>query len=260
MPPGWPSRRRRASLSPEGPARSLIGRLTTTARHCSVNLEASPMPARRGAGEARARFSELLDAAERGDTTIILRRGKPVAAVAPIAECFPKRRSLLPLYGSGRGLCGEHDPRAARGGGARMDGVPEGALLLIDSAPIIYVLDGHAEFGPCFRAFFEAQERAGARLAVTMITIAEVLGGPLRDRDKARLSATGRSSSSGGSSGSTSTSPKARRGCARHTGWSSSTRSRRQAPSPSTPTPWSRMTATSRGFPRCASFHEGEGL
>jgi len=63
------------------------------------------MPARRGAEEARARFSELLDAAERGDTTIILRRGKPVAAVAPIAECFPKQRSLLPLYGSGRGLC-----------------------------------------------------------------------------------------------------------------------------------------------------------
>jgi prevent-host-death family protein len=40
---------------------------------------------RKGAEEARNRLPELLDAAEHGETTIITRHGRPVAALVPIA-------------------------------------------------------------------------------------------------------------------------------------------------------------------------------
>ena len=36
--------------------------------------------------ETRREFSRLLDAAERGDVTVITRRGRPVAALMPIHE------------------------------------------------------------------------------------------------------------------------------------------------------------------------------
>jgi prevent-host-death family protein len=36
-----------------------------------------------GVFEARNRFSELIDAAERGEETMVLRRGKPVARIVP---------------------------------------------------------------------------------------------------------------------------------------------------------------------------------
>lgn len=37
-----------------------------------------------GVFEARNRFSELIDAAERGEETMVLRRGKPVARIVPV--------------------------------------------------------------------------------------------------------------------------------------------------------------------------------
>jgi prevent-host-death family protein len=40
---------------------------------------------RKGAEEARNRLPELLDAAEKGHSTIITRRGRPVAVLAPVA-------------------------------------------------------------------------------------------------------------------------------------------------------------------------------
>ena len=55
--------------------------------------------------------------------------------------------------------------------------LPEQALLLIDSAPIIYFLEGHPKFGPRFRPLFEAHAAGRLRFAVTTITIAEVLTG-----------------------------------------------------------------------------------
>ncbi len=36
--------------------------------------------------DAKARLSELVKAAEHGETTIVTRHGKPVARVAPLAE------------------------------------------------------------------------------------------------------------------------------------------------------------------------------
>src|SRR3954454_4618235 len=60
-----------------------------------------------------------------------------------------------------------------------LDDLPEQALLLIDSAPIIYVLEGHPKFGTRFKPIFEAHAAGNVRFAVTTITIAEVLTGPL---------------------------------------------------------------------------------
>jgi predicted nucleic acid-binding protein len=58
--------------------------------------------------------------------------------------------------------------------------LPERALLLMDSAPIIYVLEAHPKLGPRFQPLFEAHAVGRVRFAVTTMTIAEVLTGPLK--------------------------------------------------------------------------------
>ena len=63
--------------------------------------------------------------------------------------------------------------------------LPEDALVLLDSAPIIYFLEGHAKFGPRFKPLFAAHAAGHFRFAVTTSTIAEVLTGPLRSGDDA---------------------------------------------------------------------------
>jgi len=71
---------------------------------------------RKGAEEARSQLPDLLDAAERGETTIITRHGRPVAAIMPIAayDAASRQQSLLPLAGSGRGLWGKDSARTLR--------------------------------------------------------------------------------------------------------------------------------------------------
>ncbi|MDP1533302.1 MAG: PIN domain-containing protein, partial [Rubrivivax sp.] len=64
-------------------------------------------------------------------------------------------------------------------------GLPENALVLLDSAPIIYFLEGHPKLGPRFTPLFEAHGTGRLRFAVTTITIAEVLTGPLQAGDDA---------------------------------------------------------------------------
>jgi predicted nucleic acid-binding protein len=59
----------------------------------------------------------------------------------------------------------------------------EEALLLIDSPPIIYALEDHPQFGPRFAPLFAAHAAGQLRFAVTAITVAEVLAGPLRAGD-----------------------------------------------------------------------------
>ena len=63
---------------------------------------------RKGAEEARKQLPDLLDAAENGETTIITRHGRPVAAIVPIdAQALaPRQQSLLSLAGTGRGMWG----------------------------------------------------------------------------------------------------------------------------------------------------------
>ncbi len=65
-----------------------------------------------------------------------------------------------------------------------LEGLAQNALLLVDSAPIIYVLEDHPEFASVFRPVFEAHDEGLLRLAVTTMTLAEVLTGPLGARDE----------------------------------------------------------------------------
>jgi predicted nucleic acid-binding protein len=65
------------------------------------------------------------------------------------------------------------------------DDLPEQALLLLDTAPIIYVLENHPRLAPRFKPLFEAQAAGRLRFAVTTITVAEVLTGPLQAGDEA---------------------------------------------------------------------------
>jgi prevent-host-death family protein len=71
---------------------------------------------RKGAEEARNRLPQLLNATERGETTIITRHGRPIAALVPIAACGASlgQRPLLPEAGSGRGLWGKESTRTIR--------------------------------------------------------------------------------------------------------------------------------------------------
>jgi predicted nucleic acid-binding protein len=63
--------------------------------------------------------------------------------------------------------------------------LPDGSLVLVDSAPIIYVLENSSRFAARFRPLFERQDAGTIFLAVTTITIAEVLTGPLKAQEEA---------------------------------------------------------------------------
>jgi predicted nucleic acid-binding protein len=62
---------------------------------------------------------------------------------------------------------------------------PNGALLLVDSAPIIYTLEANARFAERFAPMFQRHAQGELALAVTTITIAEVLTGPLKAGEEA---------------------------------------------------------------------------
>jgi len=71
---------------------------------------------RKGAEEARNQLPDLLEAAEKGESTIITRHGRPVAALVPI-EMYgstAQQQPLMPLRGSGRGLWGKDSRRTLR--------------------------------------------------------------------------------------------------------------------------------------------------
>lgn len=63
--------------------------------------------------------------------------------------------------------------------------LPDDALVLIDTAPIIYVLEDNRRFAPRFKPLFEAHAAGRLRFALTTITITEVLTGPLQSGDDA---------------------------------------------------------------------------
>ena len=62
---------------------------------------------------------------------------------------------------------------------------PAGALLLVDSAPIIYTLEANRKFAARFAPLFERHANGEIALAVSTVTIAEVLTGPLRAGEEA---------------------------------------------------------------------------
>ncbi len=74
-------------------------------------------PASIGSEDARKDLPLLLQAAERGRSTVITRHGQPVAALVPMAQyqqLARPQRSLLELAGTGKGLWGPDVRRAIR--------------------------------------------------------------------------------------------------------------------------------------------------
>lgn len=61
----------------------------------------------------------------------------------------------------------------------------DGALVLVDSAPIIYTLEAHAKFAARFAPLFQRHTDGEIFFAVTTVTIAEVLTGPLKAGEEA---------------------------------------------------------------------------
>lgn len=61
-----------------------------------------------------------------------------------------------------------------------IEDLPEQALVLLDSAPVIYFLEGHPKLGARFAPLFEAQAAGRILFAATTVTLCEVLTGPLK--------------------------------------------------------------------------------
>jgi predicted nucleic acid-binding protein len=59
-------------------------------------------------------------------------------------------------------------------------GLTHGATVVVDSAPLIYVLDEHPQFATLFVGLFEAAEAGDLQIAISTITLAEVLTGPYK--------------------------------------------------------------------------------
>jgi prevent-host-death family protein len=71
---------------------------------------------RKGAEEARNRLPELLEAAEKGRSTVITRHRRPVAVLVPMAAYGAAigQQPLTPWQGSGRRLWGKDSVRTLR--------------------------------------------------------------------------------------------------------------------------------------------------
>lgn len=63
--------------------------------------------------------------------------------------------------------------------------IPDGSLLLVDTAPITYVLESHSSLAARFAPLFERQEQGRVALAVSTVTLAEVLAGPFAAGEEA---------------------------------------------------------------------------
>jgi len=66
-----------------------------------------------------------------------------------------------------------------------LSALPRGALVLVDAAPIIYVLEAHPSLAARFLPLFERQASGEIAFAVATTTIAEVLTGPLSAGEEA---------------------------------------------------------------------------
>jgi predicted nucleic acid-binding protein len=59
-------------------------------------------------------------------------------------------------------------------------GLPQGAMVMVDTAPFIYVLESHPQFADQFVGLFEAAAAGDLTIALSTITLAEVLTGPFK--------------------------------------------------------------------------------
>lgn len=58
--------------------------------------------------------------------------------------------------------------------------LPQGATVMVDTAPFIYVLESHPQFADQFLGLFEAAAKGDLALALSTITLAEILTGPFK--------------------------------------------------------------------------------
>ena len=58
--------------------------------------------------------------------------------------------------------------------------LPAVATVAVDTAPFIYVLEGNAKFADQFAGLFAAADAGDLRIALSTITLAEVLTGPFK--------------------------------------------------------------------------------
>jgi len=70
-------------------------------------------------------------------------------------------------------------------GPLEIEDLPEQALVLLDSAPVIYFLEGHPKLAPRFKPLFEAHAAGRLLFAATTVTLCEVLTGPAKAGDAA---------------------------------------------------------------------------
>lgn len=59
-------------------------------------------------------------------------------------------------------------------------GLAQGATVVVDTAPFIYVLESHSQFADKFVGLFEAAAAGDIHIALSSITLAEVLTGPYK--------------------------------------------------------------------------------
>ena len=59
-------------------------------------------------------------------------------------------------------------------------GLPQGATVMVDTAPFIYVLESHPQFADQFLGLFEAAAKGNLIVSLSTITLAEVLTGPFK--------------------------------------------------------------------------------
>jgi predicted nucleic acid-binding protein len=63
-------------------------------------------------------------------------------------------------------------------------GLGEHPVVVVDTAPIIYWLEGNPRLADRFAAVFETVESGGATAVISTVTLAEVLAGPLRSANE----------------------------------------------------------------------------
>ena len=63
--------------------------------------------------------------------------------------------------------------------------IPPGAKIFVDSAPIIYLLEDHPALAAQFLGLFEAEAAGQIQIAISTLTIAEVLTGPYQHSEDA---------------------------------------------------------------------------
>ncbi len=68
-----------------------------------------PSPRKQGVEDARKNLPVLLERANRGQTVVITKRGKPFAAIVPVEQAARRDHglSLSQLRGTGKGLWGK---------------------------------------------------------------------------------------------------------------------------------------------------------